>query len=94
MEDIPSLQDSIPNPGRCPKLDDHWKELFRGYEMRQTAIFYLFWFSSYSLSKIHSDLFTLIGLAELLMFNKNWPLIRKLGSQMVPNGRPSVPLKV
>ena len=64
------------------------KNIFRGYEMRQTEIF---WFNSYSLSKVHSDFFTLIGLAELLMLNKNWPLVWQLGSQMVPNGRPRVP---
>ena len=67
------------------------KNIFRGYEMRQTEIF---WFNSYSLSKVHSDFFTLIGLAELLMLNKNWPLVRQLGSQMVPNGRPRVPWEV
>ena len=46
MENIPILQDSIPYPGRCPKPDDRWKKLFRGYEMKQTAIFYLFWFNT------------------------------------------------
>ena len=60
-----------------PLPDDRWKELFRGYEMRQTVIFYLSWFSSYSLSKVHSELFTLIDLAELLIFNKNWSLVRQ-----------------
>ena len=32
MENIPILQDSIPYLGRCPKPDDCWGELFRGYD--------------------------------------------------------------
>ena len=34
------------------KPNDRWKELFKGYKMGSTTIFYLYWVTSYAHSKV------------------------------------------
>ena len=53
------------------KPDDRWKEIFKGFKMRPSAIFFLFWLRSYGLSKVHYFM-VVVGFGTFRPFHFGW----------------------
>ena len=53
------------------KPDDRWKELFRGFKIRPSTIFYPFLLRDYSLSKIHLCM-VVVGFGKFRPFCFGW----------------------
>ena len=67
----PFYRTSSPIGAAAQKPDNRWKELFNSHKIRASAIFYLFWFRSYGLSKVHNCM-VIVGFETFRPFHFGW----------------------
>ena len=67
----PLYRTSSPIGAAAQKPDDRWKELFRGFKIRPSTIFYPFLLRDYSLSKIHLCM-VVVGFGKFRPFCFGW----------------------